>query len=69
MRSLLEIAMQRGNKTMLDNGLAWRPVDHRDMPNGSLYMGQLKDRSLSVAASKFALQIVSALQSQTSLCD
>ena len=103
-RSLLEIAMQRGNQTMRvslecedshlllsavrpgnlvtfdiplglsrkflrDNGIAWRPVDHRDVPRGSLYMGQLKDRSLSVAASKFALQIVSALQSQTSLCE
>ena len=52
-----------------DNGLDWRPVDQRDIPRGSLCMGQIKDRSLSVAASGFAVQIVSALQDQTTLCD
>lgn len=64
-----DIPLGLSQKFLNDNGLAWRPVDQRDMPRGSLYMGQLKDRSLSVAASKFAVQIVTALQNQTTLCE
>lgn len=64
-----DIPLGLSQQYLHDNGLLWRPVDQRDMPLGSLYMGQLKDRSLSVAASKFAVQVVSALQDQSSLCD
>lgn len=36
-----------------------RPVDKRDIPPGLLYLAQLKTRSLSVAAARFADQLVS----------
>ena len=51
------------------NGLKWRPIHSNDVPSGLLYLGQLKNRSLSVAANKFASDIVYALQQQTALCD
>jgi DNA-binding transcriptional LysR family regulator len=38
-----------------------RPIDHRDVPPGILYLGQLRGRSLPVAVSRFAAQISSAL--------
>lgn len=38
-----------------------RPVDRRDVPPGALRLGQLRGRALSVAASRFATQIASAL--------
>jgi hypothetical protein len=38
-----------------------RPIDHRDVPPGVLYLGQLRGRSLPVAVSRFAAQISSAL--------
>lgn len=34
-----------------------RPVDSRDVPPGILYLGQLKGRSLPVAAGRFAAQL------------
>jgi DNA-binding transcriptional LysR family regulator len=37
------------------------PIDHRDVPPGILYLGQLRGRSLPVAVSRFAAQISSAL--------
>ena len=46
---------------MLD-GLAVRPVDARDVPAGTLYLGQLRGRSLPVAAARFADQVVRALE-------
>ena len=38
-----------------------RPIDHRDVPPGVLYLGQLRGRSLPIAVSRFAAQISSAL--------
>jgi DNA-binding transcriptional LysR family regulator len=40
---------------------ASRPIDHRDVPPGILYLGQLRGRSLPIAVSRFAAQISSAL--------
>jgi DNA-binding transcriptional LysR family regulator len=39
------------------------PIDHRDVPPGILYLGQLRGRSLPVAVSRFAAQIASSLAS------
>jgi DNA-binding transcriptional LysR family regulator len=64
-----DIPLGLSRRSLKDMGLKWRVVDPRDMPTGRLYVGQLKDRSLSVAALKFAMQIISELQQQTSLCD
>nr|WP_067298970.1 LysR family transcriptional regulator [Marinobacterium profundum] len=42
----------------LSSGMVSRPVDERDVPAGSLYIGQLKSRILPVAASRFSDQII-----------
>jgi len=42
-------------------GLVTRELDNRDMPLGVLYLGQLRGRTLSVAAAKFANQLIAAL--------
>lgn len=44
-------------------GVVWRPISARDMPAGSLLLGQMRGRSLSVASSRFADQIVITLNS------
>ncbi len=51
------------------NGLEWRAVHTSDVAMGNLYVGQLKNRTLSVAALKFANQIIAALQQQQTLCE
>ncbi|MFK7964608.1 MAG: LysR family transcriptional regulator [Burkholderiaceae bacterium] len=43
-------------------GLVMRPLDERDAPAGTLYVGQLKSRTLPVAAARFADQICRHLQ-------
>jgi hypothetical protein len=37
-----------------DASLVSRPLDHRDVPEGRLYLCQLRSRALPVAAAKFA---------------
>lgn len=34
-----------------------RPIDHRDVPPGVMYLGQLRGRTLPVAAARFAQQL------------
>lgn len=41
--------------------LVSRPLDRRDVPAGVLYMGQLKGRTLPVAAARFAGQLSASL--------
>jgi DNA-binding transcriptional LysR family regulator len=43
--------------TPRDEGLVSRPVDMRDVPEGRLYLCQLRGRALPVAAAKFAALI------------
>ncbi|WP_434618477.1 LysR family transcriptional regulator [Tabrizicola sp. M-4] len=43
-------------------GVISRPVDTRDIPEGRLYLCQLKGRTLPVAAAKFAAQVEGTLQ-------
>ena len=43
-----------------------RPVDLRDIPGGLLYLCQLRDRALPVAAAKFANQLESVLNARFS---
>ena len=38
-----------------------RPLDRRDVPAGMIYMGQLKGRTLPVAAARFAAQLSASL--------
>jgi len=41
-----------------------RPLDPRDVPAGVLYIGQLRDRTLPVAAARFADQLSTSLAQQ-----
>lgn len=43
-------------------GVVSRPVDTRDIPEGRLYLCQLKGRTLPVAAAKFAAQVEGTLE-------
>jgi len=45
----------------LTGGLVSRPVDARDVPEGRLYLCQLRNRALPVAAAKLAAQLERAL--------
>ncbi|SEM45026.1 DNA-binding transcriptional regulator, LysR family [Gemmobacter aquatilis] len=45
-------------------GIVSRPVDPRDIPEGRLYLCQLRGRTLPVAAAKFAAQIERDLDSR-----
>lgn len=47
--------------SLLADGLISRPVDGRDMPEGRLYLCQLRNRALPVAAAKFAAQLERAM--------
>ena len=54
----IPIGISSGRKAFDDVS---RPIDHRDVPPGILYLGQLRGRSLPVAVSRFAAQVASAL--------
>jgi hypothetical protein len=41
--------------------LTVRPIDDRDVPRANLVLGQLRERSLSVPAAKFADQLVNVM--------
>ncbi len=43
------------------DGIRVRPLDTRDVPEGRLYLCQLRGRTLPVAAAKFAIQLEKAL--------
>jgi hypothetical protein len=47
-----------------DEGIVSRPVDRRDVPDGLLYLCQLRGRTLPVAAAKFAAQVEQVLESE-----
>lgn len=47
--------------TNLDPNIVVRPLESGDVPAGLLYVGQLRGRTLPVAAAKFADQITNAL--------
>lgn len=41
--------------------LVTRPIDARDVPHGTLYLGQLRTRTLPVAVARFGQQIIETL--------
>lgn len=45
-------------------GVVSRPVDTRDLPEGRLYLCQLRGRTLPVAAAKFAAQVEGAIETR-----
>lgn len=45
-------------------GAVFRPIDTRDVPEGRLYLCQLRGRTLPVASAKFAAQIGKALDAR-----
>lgn len=64
-----DIPLGLSKSSLQRNGLKWRPVHNADIPKGYLYVGHLKNRTLSVAAMKFADQIIAALHLQVTLCE
>jgi DNA-binding transcriptional LysR family regulator len=44
--------------------LATRPIDARNVPHGTLYLGQLRGRTLPVAVARFGQQVVETLVSR-----
>jgi DNA-binding transcriptional LysR family regulator len=44
------------------DGIVSRPIDPRDVPPGTLYLCQLRGRTLPVAAAKFTMQVKQALE-------
>jgi DNA-binding transcriptional LysR family regulator len=45
-------------------GMASAKIDPRDMPSGTIYMGQLKNRTLPVAATRFIDQVTKVLEAR-----
>ncbi|MDB3936284.1 LysR family transcriptional regulator [Granulosicoccus sp.] len=45
--------------------LVTRPVSHRDLPSGSLLLGQQRGRTLPVASAKFGQSLMQALEAMT----
>jgi hypothetical protein len=46
------------------DGAVSRPIDIRDVPEGRLYLCQLRGRTLPVASAKFAAQLGKALDAR-----
>lgn len=44
--------------------LVSRPIDQRDLPQGTLYLGQLRGRALPVAVARFAQQMMDILEAR-----
>ena len=64
-----DIPLSLSERALNQSGLTWRPLRHQDIAPGRLYIGQLANRTLSIAAMKFANQLISALQHHTTPCD
>lgn len=47
-----------------DGSLVFRPISARDVPAGSLILGQRRGRSLPVASARFALSLAAALKAR-----
>ncbi|MCM2292315.1 LysR substrate-binding domain-containing protein [Allorhizobium sp. BGMRC 0089] len=62
-----QIPIGLGDTTMMGD-LVSRPLDRRDVPAGVLYMGQLKGRTLPVAAARFAAQLSAVLAQEFEMC-
>lgn len=62
--NLVSFQIPVGLPRMPDEGVMSRPVDRRDVPEGQLYLCQLRGRTLPVAAAKFAAQIEAVLESE-----
>jgi len=45
-----------------DGTLVFRPISERDLPPGSLILGQMRGRTLPVASARFAMQLAAALK-------
>lgn len=60
--NVLAFQIPIGLRLWRETGLVSRPVSKRDMAPGSLLLGQMKGRSLPVAPSKFALNLINAMR-------
>jgi len=51
-----------GLKDPGDGSLVFRPISERDLPPGTLILGQMRGRALPVASARFAMQLAGALR-------
>ncbi|WP_119306948.1 LysR family transcriptional regulator [Cohaesibacter haloalkalitolerans] len=51
-----------GLRLPADSGLISRPISTRDMPAGSLLLGQMKGRTLPIASARFAETLIVAME-------
>ena len=51
-----------GLQTEKDDAIVSRPISERDLPAGSLILGQMRGRALPVASARFAMQLANALR-------
>jgi DNA-binding transcriptional LysR family regulator len=56
------------SRVTMTGAMVSRPLDQRDVPAGVLYMGQLRGRTLSVAAARFAAQVAATLSVEYEVC-
>jgi DNA-binding transcriptional LysR family regulator len=61
---LITFQIPIGLSDAVGEGVVTRPVDTRDVPEGSLYLCQLRGRTLPVAAAKFAAQMERVLDAR-----
>lgn len=64
--NLVSFQIPVGLPAQPDEGIVTRPIDRRDVPEGMLYLCQLRGRTLPVAAAKFAAQIEAVLEADHS---
>lgn len=62
--NLVTFQIPIGLPRLPDEGIVSRPVDARDVPEGLLYLCQLRGRTLPVAAAKFAAQVEGVLEAE-----
>lgn len=62
-----QIEIGAPSRAPAQRGIVSRPLDRRDVDGGMLWLGQWHDRSLSVAGSRFAEQIIKTLSERFDL--
>lgn len=60
--SVIGFQIPIGLRAPADGSLVFRPISERDMPPGSLILGQMRNRTLPVASARFAMQLATALK-------
>ena len=60
--NLIGFQIPIGLREPANGELVFRPISERDVPPGSLILGQMRGRTLPVASARFAMQVANALK-------